>query len=200
MADTKLTGLTELTSVALDDWVYVVDKSDTTDDAEGSSRKVSVPNLIKPVNKLIQRVYTSFSSDYSTTGTIPYDNTIPQNTEGTELGTLSITPTSTNNYLKVSAFFPMVGNNTAALNVVSLFKDSGANALQTCSIISTNAQNDALSIQMTYIEQASSTSSQTWKLRYGANVGTMYLNRAGLYTLFGSSLPIIFFEIEEFAP
>ena len=47
MADQKLTDLTELaTSAASDDWLYVVDKSDTTDSAAGSSKKISVSNLV----------------------------------------------------------------------------------------------------------------------------------------------------------
>lgn len=45
MADEKLTDLTEITSLAPDDWVYVVDKSDTTDDASGSSFKIQAKNL-----------------------------------------------------------------------------------------------------------------------------------------------------------
>ena len=49
MSDTKLTGLTELTAPADDDWLYLVDKSDTTDDAAGSSRKVTRANLLRDV-------------------------------------------------------------------------------------------------------------------------------------------------------
>lgn len=45
MSDVKITAFTELTGVAIDDWVYVVDKSNTTDDPAGSSRKVKLSNL-----------------------------------------------------------------------------------------------------------------------------------------------------------
>ena len=45
MADTKLTGLTEISTLAIDDQLYIVDKSDTTDDAAGSSRRVQVDRL-----------------------------------------------------------------------------------------------------------------------------------------------------------
>lgn len=41
MADAKLTALTETSVAALDDVSYTVDVSDTTDDAAGSSRKIS---------------------------------------------------------------------------------------------------------------------------------------------------------------
>ena len=46
MADEKVTDLTELAVVAAsDDWLYVVDKSDTTDDAAGSSEKIAMSNI-----------------------------------------------------------------------------------------------------------------------------------------------------------
>jgi hypothetical protein len=45
MADSKLTGLTELSAPALGDWLYQVDISDTTDDAAGSSRKLTNERL-----------------------------------------------------------------------------------------------------------------------------------------------------------
>lgn len=49
MADTKLSDLTALTSVADGDLFYVVDISDTTDDAAGSSRKITRANLVTAV-------------------------------------------------------------------------------------------------------------------------------------------------------
>lgn len=45
MADAKLTALTETSVAALDDVGYTVDVSDTTDDAAGSSRKLSFNRL-----------------------------------------------------------------------------------------------------------------------------------------------------------
>lgn len=45
MADAKLTALTETSVAALDDVGYTVDISDTTDDAAGSSRKISFNRL-----------------------------------------------------------------------------------------------------------------------------------------------------------
>ena len=46
MADTALPDLpTEATSVAADDWVYIVDRSDTTDSADGTSKPLQFSNL-----------------------------------------------------------------------------------------------------------------------------------------------------------
>lgn len=53
MADTKLTGLTEISTLAIDDQLYIVDKSDTTDDAAGSSRRVQVDRIGGFINPAI---------------------------------------------------------------------------------------------------------------------------------------------------
>lgn len=50
MADAKLPALTELTAPASGDLLYVVDVSDTTDDATGSSRKATVQTLLGVYN------------------------------------------------------------------------------------------------------------------------------------------------------
>jgi len=46
MATSKVTDLTELTSVADDDLIMVVDVSDTTDSDDGTSKKISKSNLV----------------------------------------------------------------------------------------------------------------------------------------------------------
>lgn len=46
MADAKITDLTTLSSVATDDYIPVVDVSDTTDSAEGTTKKITLANLV----------------------------------------------------------------------------------------------------------------------------------------------------------
>lgn len=45
MANKKITELPELLTVANDDWLYIVDKSDLTESAEGTSKKIKKENL-----------------------------------------------------------------------------------------------------------------------------------------------------------
>lgn len=70
------------------------------------------------------------------TATIPGDDSVPQNTEGTEFMTLAITPKSAGNTLKIDVVF-CVGVSTARTPIVALFQDSTAAALaaawETCS-------------------------------------------------------------------
>ncbi len=84
-----------------------------------------------------------------------------------------------------------------AVAAISLFKDSGTDALQVGAV--TSQTNFIFPIAFEYIQQCSSTSAQTWKIRYGASTGTMYINTRNAGGLYGSTLPILTFVIEEWA-
>lgn len=63
MADSKLTALTEFAgTLAPDDWVYMVDKSDTSDDPDGSAFKIQVKNLAGRV--LIQSITNTTAGEF----------------------------------------------------------------------------------------------------------------------------------------
>jgi hypothetical protein len=109
--------------------------------------------------------------------TIPFDNSIPQNTEGTEVLTVTITPQSTSNILVVS-FASMVGNGSASTQVTAaLFRDSVVDALaaQAGGVV-TGTSTNVVPISFTYYLTAPSTSSQTYKIRVGNSAGTVYVN------------------------
>lgn len=55
---TKLTDLTELTDIATNDFVHVVDVSDTSQNAAGSSKKVKITNLLTTSHGKMQIVAT----------------------------------------------------------------------------------------------------------------------------------------------
>jgi len=46
MANRKITDLPELLTPANDDWLYIVDKSDLTESAEGTSKKIKKNTII----------------------------------------------------------------------------------------------------------------------------------------------------------
>lgn len=69
MADQKVTDLSELSGlVAADDYVYIVDTSDTTDDAAGSSYKIKVENLS---NRILIETITHASANEFDFASIP---------------------------------------------------------------------------------------------------------------------------------
>jgi hypothetical protein len=99
--------------------------------------------------------------------TVPQDNTIPQLTEGAEIVTVSITPTSASSLLRVRA----IASGTASVNsstfIPMIFRDSTANAL--CAgyglISGVNGTPFTMSIETQFT--AGSTSATTIRFRIG---------------------------------
>ncbi len=136
-------------------------------------------------NKLesIHTVSVTETANQSTTTTIALDDSIPQSSEGVELFTVNIKPTNVNNRLLIDVLLPVVANDGANNTVImALFQDSTANALavSACEVISGTSIHQ---LCLRFILTAATTSTTTFKLRYGGNAGTTTLNNA----LFGVS-------------
>jgi len=111
---------------------------------------------------------------------IPYDDTIPQNTEGAEAFTLAISPRFSTSIIEVVADISGRVSATSAVGIIALFKDSGADALITRGVYS-GGSDRALNPQgFIYRESALSTAARTFKLRAG-------LQASGSYHINGSS-------------
>jgi len=125
--------------------------------------------------KLVQEVRASTTSVVACTAAIPHDDTIPQNTEGTEVLTVSITPTSVSNKLVIE----FVGSGHTASNYLAstaLFKDSDASAIAASQSHSTGVSMAAPLVLRHYMD-APSTSAITFKIRCGATIGNgLYVN------------------------
>lgn len=123
---------------------------------------------------IVQHVISEVTSSSTTTTILPQDDTIPQNTEGAEITTVSITPKATTNLLLIVA--GVMSNSSATGGSIAIFQDTTANALA-----ATGYQGTDLS----YIEAktritAGTTSSTTFKVRGGpATAGTFRWNGAG---------------------
>ena len=149
--------------------------------------------------KVLKMVYV-FTGAYATgSTTIPFDDTIPQITEGNEVMTLSITPTSATSKLlvnvDVSGASNVQGNWTAAL-----FRDSTANALAAAQTKQSDVNPDHLDhIHLTWVADADSTSATTFKVRCGqTSAGDWYFNGQNASRWFGgvSNSGITITEIE----
>jgi hypothetical protein len=133
----------------------------------------------KTAGTVLQVVNNQTGAVATGTTQIPYDDTIPQNTEGTEFFTLAITPTSATSKLIIN--FSTILNHTATTAVLNtcLFQDSTANALAVSS--SQNVNNGGFMVLSgSYYMTAGTTSATTFKIRCGSNsVGTTTLNGVG---------------------
>tara|TARA_B100002019_G_scaffold149358_1_gene128534 strand:- start:1172 stop:1750 length:579 start_codon:yes stop_codon:yes gene_type:complete len=135
---------------------------------------------------VLQVVSAEYTTRTSVTTAFPFDDTVPQNTEGTEIITLAITPKSTSNKLVLEFFLPMWDADTVRVGTVALFQDSTANALAAAANI--NATNTySTQLGLAHVMDAGTTSSTTFKIRVGPNAGTMYLNRRSDASYFGTT-------------
>lgn len=137
-------------------------------------------NVIQVVNYQTGAVATG-------TTTIPADDTIPQNTEGTEFMTLAITPTSASNKLLIQVSFVASYSVTAGIQVV-LFQDSTANGLAQHGSYASSV-GSLVSITFSHYMTAGTTSATTFKVRAGAGAaGTITFNGSSGARFYGGAL------------
>lgn len=146
------------------------------------------PAKLKNASGLVQmqRATVATAADYTTT--IPFDDTIPQNTEGSEVLTLAITPTNASNLLVVDAVI-YCSSSIATAFALALFRDSTANALQVEADY--HPQNAVVQpIRIRHVVAAGSTSATTFKLRLGpSTAATLTVNGEATATRrFGGAL------------
>ncbi len=152
---------------------------------------LATPNLVQ-----IQTASTSALATGTTT--MPQDDTIPQNTEGDEYETVTITPTSASNRLFIS--FVGLTSHTATGDVfAALFQDSTADALAAAAADIRTGTALAL-IALTHEMAAGTTSATTFKIRLGSpNAGTTSLNGQSGSRRFGA-IPKSTMIVMEYAP
>lgn len=141
----------------------------TSPTAQGYGMGIALPNTpLQTVGNFTGAVATG-------TTAVPFDDTIPQNTEGDQYLSQAITPTSAANLLRVEAkgFF----ESTAGPSILafSLFQDATANALAT----STNLMGGnefPTPCEIRWLMLAGTVSSTTLKCRAGSTSGTTTFN------------------------
>jgi len=146
--------------------------------------------------KILQVVQTSTTTSSSTISVIPLDSSIPQNTEGAEILSASITPASTSNNLLIEVSLPFLDSDLARAIFAALFQDSTANALAGGLAVIT-AADYSQNLYFTHYMTASTTSSTTFKVRFGPNAGTAFINRRSSGENYGnvSAARLIIMEI-----
>lgn len=210
----QITGLSGLTAGA----VYFLDPStagDYTATEPTTNGQISKPLFIADTtttgiwlnmrgivvggtNSIIQIVEASFTAATSVTTQIPNDNTIPQNTEGTQVLTATITPTNSSNTLIIEVAFPEVSTSSTFYVAAALFQDSTADSLTTWILNGIRtATTSVTSSFYRYKMAAGTTSSTTFNVRVGSsNAQTAYLN-SGVGTRFYGGSEKAFIRIFE---
>jgi hypothetical protein len=108
---------------------------------------------------------------------MPYDNTIPQKTEGDEIFSLAFTPTSASSKLHIH-IFGMVASSNVAHAILALFQDSTTDAIAAQGGLESNAT-EPHSMSFVHVMTAGTTSETTFKVRLGTESGDSVLNGQG---------------------
>lgn len=160
-----------------------------------SSKTVSLPATAQKVRQV---VHTQEGDVATGTAVIPFDDTIPQNTEGVEYMTLAITPTNAASTLKIEVVFNFAVSALAQV-AVALFQDSTAAALAAM----TGSRVEAAGVQaicvFTHYMTAGTTSATTFKVRAGSSTGTLTFNGSAGARRFGGVMASSI-TITEYAP
>lgn len=121
------------------------------------------------------------------TGTtiIPFDNTVPQQTEGDQYLSVSITPKDSASTLHIEVEINLSSSAAASENIAALFQDANANALKAAAYYQATANvPETLKFSLDVI--SGSTVATTFKVRAGGNAAsTITLNGQGGVQLFG---------------
>lgn len=132
---------------------------------------------------VVQYVHEADTAYAAIVTSIPWDNTTPVNTEGVEVMSASITPTSAVNHLRLEAT-GSVGLSGANGLTSAWFQDAGVNAIHATSHGYADAA-EANTVSSRFRKVAGSTAAATFKLRIGPTAGTAYFNGHSGAGLFG---------------
>lgn len=157
---------------------------------DGTGIGTSVLNFRQMANGfIVQEVMNSFSTVLTGTTLIPYDNTIPQNTEGDQYMSYSFTPKASTHILEIEVVLSAYTSGTLGNGAMALFQDSVASAIASTSMAMAAG---GYSIGGPYVLKhkmtAGTTSPITFKVRAGMQVGgTMTVNGIGGGAFFGGT-------------
>lgn len=125
-----------------------------------------------------QVVSATFSDVTTCSVVMPYDDTVPTNSEGYEVETLAITPTDASSTLLIE--YSAAAGAAAGTNVggVALYKDSDAAAIGAYPILFTSGAVYDLNVRFSV--PASDTNARTYRIRVGpGSGGTVTINGEG---------------------
>ncbi len=155
--------------------------------------KVISDNAIGPdqigVGGIVQVVHYQTGAVATGTTIIPNDDTIPENTEGNQYMSLTITPKSASNDLLIESTAYVAHSSTTTRMVMTLFKDTAVNAIATGFAAKASVANAASVPLLKHKISAGSTSPQTFKIRLGSSsAGTLTFNGQAGSRKYGGTL------------
>ncbi|WP_341918697.1 hypothetical protein [Polaromonas sp. YR568] len=162
----------------------------------------SIPAIIlgHPVGKMIAQVQTLATGALATgTTVIPFDDTIPQNTEGDQYMSLAITPQNASSTLEIDVVIYISSGSAVGQSIAALFQDSTAGALKAMAS-QQFASGQPAPIVFKHVMTAGTTSATTFKVRAGPpSAATMTFNGSAGARQFGGVMASSI-TIKEYLP
>ena len=124
---------------------------------------------------VVDRAFASYTTNGTLAATWGADDTIPQNTEGTQILSASITPKSTTNRLRARVSVPVSHGSAGGFVGAAVFSDASANALA-ARAVTVDTLGGQYEITFEHEWVPGSTSARTITVRAGTNAGTAYIN------------------------
>lgn len=173
IGSTFVSGLTTVTG-ASSDYLMIADASDSNAPKKAlASDFTYTPSASNALTgSTVQVVNTQTGAVATGTTTIPFDDTIPQNTEGDEYMTRSITPNSATNKLKITVVMNW-GASAGTRGTMALFQDSTANALASVTNVNASAS-FPMQFKLVHYMTSGTTSATTFKVRAGVDGGATF--------------------------
>ena len=136
-----------------------------------------------PAGTVLNAKFYDSSVEFVITNVIPLDPTIPQNGEGQQIISGTITPTKTTS--KILGIVSLNGDGSGSSTVVAAFRNLVADAISSTWV--QDIQNSSL-VAFQFIDTPATTSSVTYTIRCGpGSSGTIYINRNNSGSLLGGS-------------
>ena len=115
---------------------------------------------------IVKSAYSENSTYTSTNAVIPFDDTIPQNTEGSEILSASITPSSASNKIRVRVSLYCASPSGSGTSCFAVFIEGISNAIFATSTYF-DFVNETQQIEFECYSTPASTSLLTYKVRFG---------------------------------
>lgn len=139
--------------------------------------------------RFIQWTSSVTSAYFQGVGTIPYDDTIPQQTEGFKVLTATITATSAANNFRVTArVCATEPSNSGDQAAICVFLDGGANAIGCSSGPMAADIAPCRNFAVDFTTPTLNTSQHVFSVRMGMNTGNLDINGAGGARVYGGAL------------
>lgn len=133
-----------------------------------------------------QRVSDRYTTNAALSTVLPFDNTVPTSSEGTQVLSVSITPAAAANLISAN-YKGQISTNGAAYVGSAMF--SGGAAAVAADLVICNTANDVAKGTIDYWQIAGGTSSQSWSVRVGPASGgfNAYMNGTSAGQFYGGS-------------